>query len=279
MFITVEIAPSPVLSPFVRSYAYREFETKGFDFIMPTHARHEIVMSFHFRDKLVQLSNAKSVQNLASSYGGVVGLFTHSNGEVTFNGCYSFFEINFKPNGFNKIFRLPPGEINNQLIFAHDIFDPLINIFYEQLCGATSIHERGALADSYLLYYLKKQKSFHHKESITGVSNLIIKSAGRISIDKLAYDANMSVRTFERHFIEQVGISPKLFCNITRFNHVLELKLKNPQMDWTSIALRCGYFDQMHLIKDFKKFSGNIPSIYLKESPLAKENYISRVDP
>ena len=100
-----------------------------------------------------------------------------------------------------------------------------------------------------------------------------------VNVDQLAYDANMSIRTFERHFIDQVGISPKLFCNITRFNYALALKFKNPQLDWTSIASTCGYYDQMHLIKDFKKFAGYTPTIFQKETHLAKVNFISRVEP
>src|SRR6266498_2314032 len=279
MITASEIAPSPVLAPFVRCYCYREFDTNGFDLIKPWHASHEISMPFFFKAKPVQLIDPATGQILQrGGYGGVTGLATQYNGEMTFNGCYSFFEILFKPNGFNKIFRLPSSEITNQIIHGDDIFDTRIKIFYEQLCMANDLKAMASLADTYLLYYFKKQKSIHHKDAITNISNLILKNAGFINIDKLAYDANMSIRNFERHFIEQVGISPKLYCCITRFSHALSLKLMNPEKDWTSIAFECGYFDQMHLIKDFKKFAGSSPSIFLRQTPLTDENYTSRVD-
>lgn len=51
------------------------------------------------------------------------------------------------------------------------------------------------------------------------------------------------------------------------------MKLRNPHLRWTDIAYQTGYFDQMHLIKDFKKFSGDAPSVLLKETPLFVETY------
>lgn len=278
MFTTTEIAPCPILSPYIRCYAYRRLDTNAIDFLMPTQARHEIVLSFHFEAKLSKIVNDKEERNLNEDFGGIVGLFTKNNGNILFNGKYAFLEVVFKPNGFYKLFRIPPKQINDTLLFAHDIFNTSINIFYEQLCHAENLMEMGFLTDTYLLSYLKQQKCCGGIDNFTLILNLISRSKGIVNIDKLAYDANMSIRTFERHFINQVGISPKLFCNISRFNHAVDLKLMHPKLKWTSIAMHCGYFDQMHLIKDFKKYSGISPSIFQNHSPLAKEDFSSRVE-
>lgn len=279
MIITSEIAPSPVLAPYVRCYTFREFDTKGLDLIKPWHASHEISMPFFFKAIPVQLVDPVTTQILKTgSYRGVVGLSTQYNGEMTFNGCYSFFEIIFKPNGFHKIFRLPASEITNEIADADDIFNTEFKILFEQLYRSAGLKEMAHAADLFLLNYLKKQRFIDYKDAITGSSTIILKNAGFINIEKLAYDANMSLKSFERKFTEQVGVPPKLFCCITRFNHALAFKLKNPQKDWTSIALSCGYYDQMHLIKDFKKFSGNTPLVFLRQTPLTKETYTNRVE-
>lgn len=276
---TTEIAPSPVLAPFVRCYSYREFDTKGQHLVRPWHASHEMNMPFFFKAKPLQLTNPQTGQILKrGDYGSVIGLGTQYNGEMLFKGCYALFEIYFKPNGFNKIFRLPSNEITNQIVHADEIFDSGIKIFFEQLCSCKGLIEMGSLADSYLLTYLKKQKSGNYKDGFAVVSNLIFKNEGSLNIEQLAYDMNMSKRNFQRRFAEQVGTSPKLFCCITRFNHALELKLKNPKSNWASIAYECGYFDQVHLVKDFKRFAGNIPSVFLKQTPLTGEKYMSRVE-
>lgn len=279
MITTSEIAPAPILAPFVRCYSYVEFYTDGLDFIRPTNARHEIAMTFNFKSKPVRAIDSQVVQTFENCYGGVVGLFTQDNGDMVFNGHYTFFEIMFKPTGFHKIFRLPPGKANNQLIFAEEVFEPSVKIFYEQLGMAAGLAKMCSLADAYLSGFLKKQKSVDYRDGITCMSNIILKNNGVVNIDKLAYNANMSLRTFERHFTDQVGIPPKLFCGITRFNYALALKFKNPQMDWTAIALACGYYDQTHLIKDFKKFAGDTPFVFQKQTHLAKVDFKSRIEP
>jgi AraC-like DNA-binding protein len=278
MVTTSEICPSPALAPFVRCYSYIEFDTKGFNFIRPTSAVHEIALTFHFKATPLRFVNGQLAQSFDSTYGGVIGLFTQGNGDLVFNGHFIFFEVMFKPNGFNKIFGIPPREVNNQLVFAENIFVADTKFFYEQLCEAKSLNEMCSRADAFLSSHLDKQKTIYN-DSITAVSNIIVKKAGMVNVDALAYDANMSIRSFERHFIEQVGLPPKLFCNITRFNHALALRFKNPHMDWTCIALSCGYYDQNHLIKDFKKFAGDTPSIVQKQSHLGKVNYTSKVEP
>ncbi len=130
MITTSEIAPSRVLAPFVRCYAYRELDTKGSDLIRPWHASHEISLTFHFKSVPKLLSNPKTGQNLRTgSYGDILGIGTQYNGEICFNGSFSIFEIIFKPNGFHKIFRFPSGEINNYIIYADDIFDSGVKIW------------------------------------------------------------------------------------------------------------------------------------------------------
>jgi AraC-like DNA-binding protein len=60
-----------------------------------------------------------------------------------------------------------------------------------------------------------------------------------------------------------VGLSPKLFCRVQRFQQVLKIVRREREVDWAEIALGCGYFDQAHFIHDFHAFSGINPSKYL----------------
>jgi AraC-like DNA-binding protein len=73
----------------------------------------------------------------------------------------------------------------------------------------------------------------------------------------------LSQRRFIQLFSDEVGLTPKLFCRVRRFQEVLRLVDKGQQLNWTDIALTCGYFDQAHFIHDFRDFSGLIPSVYL----------------
>jgi methylphosphotriester-DNA--protein-cysteine methyltransferase len=69
---------------------------------------------------------------------------------------------------------------------------------------------------------------------------------------------NMSTRQFERRFLTRVGLSPKLFCRIQRFSHVFQVF--EAGRNWAQAAVECGYYDQAHLVKNFREFSGDAPS-------------------
>lgn len=239
MITTSEIAPSPALAPFVHCYAYREFDTNGFDVIKPWHASHEMYIPFFFKAVPVKLVDSETGKILKTGKNcGVVGISSQYNGDMIFNGLYSFFQIIFKPNGFTKIFKIPSSEIIDKIVWGDEIFDSGIELLHEQLAAVSSLSEMADLANAYLEYFLRKQKTVDYKDGITAAVHLISSKKGMVNIDELAHYANMSRRNFERLFTESVGTSPKLLCCITRFNYALNLKLRNPGIEWASVTSR-----------------------------------------
>lgn len=106
----------------------------------------------------------------------------------------------------------------------------------------------------------------------------ILQNKGIVSLDKLAHFANMSFRNFERRFIEEVGMSPKLYARIIRFYNAVENKMRHPEKSWTEITYEGGYFDQAHFIKEVKTFSAKTPDELFKYTPPPVEKFIERVE-
>jgi AraC-like DNA-binding protein len=77
--------------------------------------------------------------------------------------------------------------------------------------------------------------------------------------DRTGFSARRFIDLFER----EVGLTPKLFCRVRRFQKVLQTIQSGCAIDWAGIALNCGYYDQAHFIHDFRAFSGINPSTYL----------------
>ena len=88
---------------------------------------------------------------------------------------------------------------------------------------------------------------------------------GNISIESAASLACVSLRQYERRTKEIMGYSPKVFSRLVRFSKAYRLKEQQPQLSWTTIAHTCGYFDQMHLIRDFKDFTDALPGALAKQ--------------
>lgn len=85
------------------------------------------------------------------------------------------------------------------------------------------------------------------------------------SLEEWASIACLSLRQFERNFISRVGISPKLFIRIVRFEYAMKIKNQSGDKSWSEIALETGYTDSSHILKEFKEFAEFPPSsFYLK---------------
>jgi AraC-like DNA-binding protein len=83
------------------------------------------------------------------------------------------------------------------------------------------------------------------------------------NISDMTEQIGLSSRHFIQIFSQEVGLTPRLFCRVQRFQEVLRQIGKAQQVGWTNIALTCGYFDQSHFIHDFQAFSGLNPTTYL----------------
>jgi transcriptional regulator GlxA family with amidase domain len=82
---------------------------------------------------------------------------------------------------------------------------------------------------------------------------------GSIPIVDLARDSGLGFRQFERRFLQHIGLQPKLFSRIARFQSTLDAKIGSPRRSWLDIAHSQGYHDQMHMIRDFHGLAGDAP--------------------
>ena len=100
----------------------------------------------------------------------------------------------------------------------------------------------------------------------TGVRYALVEFDRRSQIPmvrELAHEAGLSRRRFAQLFREQIGLTPKLYCRLQRFQNALKQIASGPSVDWAQLALAAGYCDQAHLAHEFRDFSGLSPSAYL----------------
>jgi AraC-like DNA-binding protein len=99
---------------------------------------------------------------------------------------------------------------------------------------------------------------------VASCAQSLVRARGVLAIDALVAESRLSRRQFERRFRETVGLSPRLFANVLRLRSVFDALKANPDGGWTDAALAAGYFDQSHLIRDFKRFVGCTPAQFLR---------------
>jgi AraC-like DNA-binding protein len=116
-------------------------------------------------------------------------------------------------------------------------------------------------------YLLKRVEKLKPLLPVDRAMSELVKSQGKMPMDEIAALACMSLRQFERKCHERLGMSPKQYATLIRFCKAYQMKELFPQKTWTEIAYHSGYYDQMHFIRDFKRFAGITPS-FIQEDEL-----------
>lgn len=167
-----------------------------------------------------------------------------------------------KPCGMYRLLGIPLKEIVDKDYDARLVIGKEVETLTYQLIDAETDEMKNKVIQTYLLKkleYLKPCLPFD-------IAMLeLVKENGNLNMDYVASKSCISLRQFERQSLERIGLPPKVYARLIRFSHAYKLKEMFPKSSWISIAHICGYFDQMHFIRDFKFFAGFTPSSLKEE--------------
>ena len=188
--------------------------------------------------------------------------------DLVLSSHFRFIHVRFESGTLYRLFRLPIGRELHQPIEAAALFGANFSALEERLKNADYV-ETPALLDQFF-----RQVTSHRRWYPSPFDQVPIwmrHHPGYFNLGKMASDACMSERHFEKKFICQVGVRPKLYARINRFYEAYLLKERQPQRDWLSVALDFNYSDYQHLVKDFRQFAGGNPNALLKAAGLNPE--------
>lgn len=166
--------------------------------------------------------------------------------------------IDFLPGGMYRMLGIPMNELFDKGFDALDFFGSEIRSVNEQLQNSTNLEEGKNIVEKFLL---KQTLNLKEKAPIDSALHILYHKSGAMSIEKTASLSCLSLKQFERKCKERLGMNPKLFARILKFSKAYRLHEYFPENSWTQIAYEAGYYDQMHMIRDFKVFAGVNPSI------------------
>jgi AraC-like DNA-binding protein len=254
--------PAPGLRQFVRYYTQREIRISGPAVIHPVTARAVPMIEFDFGDSFDVLHRNRQHDPKKSWTVTVVGPQTHRRHDLQLRGALEHFAIMFQPDGLMRLFSVPMRELIDQDYDGHALLGAFISRIHQRLGECKSFEERVSLVDELLLRRSLKSPGY---DGISAAASRILLGGGRFAIATLADSAGLSMRQFERKFVERVGMRPKLFARIARFEAALDGKARFSSKSWTDVANQFGYYDQMHMVHDFGEFTGETPTATLNQ--------------
>ena len=248
--------PSAGTRRYVRYYTQREAQLGTSINTIGVPARSAHLLDFEFGSPLETRSSDTDVIRRPDS-ASLVGLETHRRHYLLFKGNVESFAIQFQPDAIYQLFGLPGIKVTDCDYGAHAVLGSAASELQQRLGNARSFQERVQIADHFIA---SQSMSRPVRDSIELAANEIMRNHGRCRIDVLAHDTGQSIRNFQRSFRERVGVSPKLYSRIVRYEAAARTKATFPHISWMTIAHEFGYHDQMHLIHDFRQFSADTPS-------------------
>jgi AraC-like DNA-binding protein len=174
----------------------------------------------------------------------------------------SLMGVSFKPGGGFPFFDGPAAELQDLSVGLDTLWGRKARTLREQLLEARTALARFHILESFLLQQVRRGPG--RDPAVRYALNAFQKSAHVLSVGAVTERTGFSARRFIEMFRNEVGLTPKVYCRISRFRAAVNAAASVPTVDWSATASACGYFDQSHFIHEFREFAGMSPSTYLR---------------
>lgn len=262
------IEPSPGLQKFIDCYWVIESEDN-------TRVKQKIIpdgfpeLIFHYGDAFrIQIGQKWQLQSKGLVAGQIKKHFFLEN-----TGRSGVFGIKLMPAALTHLLGISMRDFTDKVVSIEELNSEFLLKLNNEVRGCKVYTEMFEAAEKVLQ---KKEKEIDIKDPVIDkIVAAIFNSNGSIGISEIQKEFFITERQLQRLFQKYIGLSPKFYSRIIRFNYIFQL-LKEKQLSWLEITHFSGYFDQSHFIRDFKEFTGEEPSNYLFDAPDMANFFLKR---
>lgn len=254
-----EIPPGRCLSPFVAAFWTLRGSCPGpaFDLVLPDgHA--EVVV--HRAGRFLEWRPAGEVRTQPAV---IVAGVTDRAVALSPAGDYETIGVRVMPHALALLCAVPLDALGPEIAPAESVLSPAARRVMSTAADA------GSLDDAVVVLQRGLQDLFAHTPppppSVLAAVHRIRRTAGRVSVSRLADEAGTSARTLERQFDAWVGLSPKRYARVVRFHRAVTALIAAPDLNGAAHAATSGYYDQAHFTSEFKAFTGWAPKAFAAE--------------
>ncbi len=244
--------PTPALAPYILYYWMLDTSGGVTERVIPFghvqlifHREHSIFSSSHD-----ELQPQCFISGMSSGYT-----------DLRTAGHVKMAVVAFRPEGARAFLNIPMQLFRNDNISVDDLEDKPLRQLGRQLCTESNDLRCIQMIENFFLKRLENFDTYNLRRILPAIRT--INHDNQISISDLPDSACLSQKQFNRVFTDYIGATPKEFHRIIRFQRALFILQNHPDMQLTHLAYDAGYYDQSHLIKDFRQFTGMTPGEFL----------------
>jgi len=242
-----------VLAPFVRRVeGYAERTPRPI--VRIEHATPAVVVIVEFGPPL-----RVTEQGTRFRHGFAAGISERST-LTAHDGCQTGIQIDLTPLGARRLFRQPLREIAGRCVALGDLLPRALRDLPERLAQLRGWDARFSLLNDVLFAEFQRDAPRGALDVVAWGCRRIEATGGLVPIKLLARELGYSPKHVVSLFDEHVGVAPKVFARIVRFDRLVRHLRAAPNEPWASLAPRFGYFDQPHLSREVKQMTGLTPA-------------------
>lgn len=259
--LSVEHAdPSAELRPFLYGYVQRTSEPYKPAIVEPVVARAGSMLEFQFGDPFNVPAYGIDQPNLSDPI-TVVGPIGARRVRIIIQGRIEALTVLFRPFGFFALFGIPLGRFAGTGTEGGGVFGAPIRHLNEQLGNLSFFAQRVSALEAFLSHRLRKCRPLHPAHR--ALQSLTSMTAQR-TLSNVSGEVGISTRQLERISLDYTGVTPKALARLARFQRALRLRQTTTQ-NWTWIAHAANYYDQMHMIREFRELAGDTPERAIRQ--------------
>ena len=268
----IEIAqPSELFKPFIQYYKYIEADLTGIYKIV-----HIPFVELYFNFTRIKLFSP-DYYDLDFPRIHLAGL--HHYDQSAYSNMFGTerkggFCVVFRPRGFYNLFRIKSSDCGKYCVTGDSVFKGKIYYLWEQLNQCSEITAMKGLFENY--FSGLAQGHCPGPDLLDHIVARMDKTHGMIRVSQLCKIYNITPRSLERHFMEEIGIPAKELLQIFRINRAIRILAEEPNANLAGLSYLSGYFDQSHFIRDIKKITGISPG-QLQESAAVRKAIHNRL--
>ena len=264
----IEYLPAPPLRSIIRYYGFLDqpdtFE-EAITYVTPPSLSKGLMFHYYRKSKLM-VDNGVFKGNLPLGF--VMPQAVKPN-SWTFDKGWSILAVIFQPGMFRKVFPFSTVGLSDYFILFDDLKNKCYSEMLEQISLAPDNHARVQLLDN---FFLSELRDVDTSDDYVSVFIKTLFKSSRKPIHELTRDIPMTDRHFRRHFLREIGLSPKTYQRLVRFSQAFHLLQTGRFNKLSSLAYSCGYYDQSTFIREFKQFLDTTPSAFLRQTNPFAEN-------
>ena len=252
--------PAPALCPFVRQYEGYTEEATHFGWRLEVPSR-DVALIINFGPAFRVIGPRESAAPRA--FGSFVAGLHDAHALVASTGPSDCLQVDFTPLGAHRFFGVPMVELAGRTVALDDLLGAAAARLVARLRAAPTWEARFALLDRIIAARL--DRAARPDERLAWCWGRLAATGGALAIADLATAVGWSERHLIARFREGLGLPLKTLARVLRFNRAVRLvaRAEGPP-DWIALAHLCGYYDQAHLIRDFRRFSGSTPGAFAR---------------